>query len=170
MKKTLLLLITSLLFSNSFAQTDPTSCNCCSEDQKAFDFWIGDWMVYDTVGNKIGENKILSMQNHCVLQENWKSANSTGTSYNYYNQQDNSWNQLWVDNRGNPLVLKGNFVGGKMVMRDELSKQRNGQMAYNQISWEKQKDGSVIQLWLVLDAEGKQIAQLFKGIYKKVSG
>ncbi|MEM8891524.1 MAG: hypothetical protein AAGD28_26325 [Bacteroidota bacterium] len=167
MKKILLLCISHLILSLSFSQTNPEACNCCSEAQKAFDFWIGEWMVYDTTGNKIGENNILSMQNHCVLQENWKSANSTGTSYNYYNQQDKSWNQLWVDNQGNPLVLKGNFKEGKMVMRDELSKQRNGQMAYNQISWEKQEDGSVIQLWLVLDEDGKQLAQLFKGIYKK---
>lgn len=169
MKKILLLLLSQLIISFSFSQTDPADCNCCSEAQKAFDFWMGDWVVYDTTGNKIGENKILSMQNHCVLQENWTSANSTGTSYNYYNQQDKSWNQLWVDNRGNPLVLKGNFSGGKMVMRDALSKQSNGQMAFNQISWEQQADGSVIQLWLVLDEEGKQLRQLFKGIYKKAS-
>lgn len=109
------------------------------------------------------------MQSHCVLQENWASLNSTGTSYNYYNKQDKSWNQLWVDNNGNPLVLKGSFQDGKMIMRDELSKQSNGQLAYNQISWEKQADGTVIQLWVVLDEDGKFLTQLFKGIYKKAS-
>ncbi|MEL6255765.1 MAG: hypothetical protein AAFR87_27415 [Bacteroidota bacterium] len=169
MKKLLLLFLSQLFLSFTFAQTNATDCNCCSEAQKAFDFWIGDWVVYDTIGNKIGENKILSMQSHCVLQENWASLNSTGTSYNYYNKQDKSWNQLWVDNNGNPLVLKGSFQDGKMIMRDELSKQSNGQLAYNQISWEKQADGTVIQLWVVLDEDGKFLTQLFKGIYKKAS-
>ena len=33
-------------------------CACCTENHKAFDFWVGDWIVFDTSGNKIGENRV----------------------------------------------------------------------------------------------------------------
>jgi len=123
--------------------------------------------VYDTTGTKIGENVIQALQDHCILQENWQSPNSTGSSYNYFNSQDSTWNQVWVDNQGNPLVLKGSFKDGKMVMRDELAPQVKGGATYNQISWEQQADGSVTQIWEVYNEKQKMVRLLFKGVYKK---
>jgi len=86
----------------AFAQED---CKCCTSNHKAFDFWVGDWEVYLPNGNKAGENTILKIQNNCVLQENWKSANSTfsGTSFNFYNTKTENWEQLWIDNQGQHL-------------------------------------------------------------------
>jgi len=141
-------------------------CACCTEPYKQFDFWIGDWNVYDTLGNKIGENLIVSMQDNCLLQENWKSKRSTGTSYNYYNAADNSWNQVWVDNSGNPLVLKGDFIDGKMVMRSELKKSKKGTEYYDQISWQLMPDKSVVQIWKQFDKQGDELTLLFKGVYR----
>lgn len=150
------------------AQKQAAPCNCCSEAQRQFDFWIGNWEVYDTTGIKIGENKILVLQDHCVLQENWVSKNSTGTSYNYYNAQDKTWNQLWVDNSGNSLTLKGSFKDNKMVLRDQLRTQRDGSKSYNQITWSKHPDSTVLQSWDLMDESGKKVSTLFVGIYKKL--
>ena len=150
-----------------FAQNSSGDCNCCSEAQKAFDFWIGEWVVYNTQGKEVGTNNIVSLQDHCVLQENWVSPNSTGSSFNYYDLKSASWNQIWMDNKGNPLVLKGGMKDGKMQMQDEYLEQSDGQKYCNRISWEPKKDGSVVQTWELLDETGKAVRVVFKGIYKK---
>lgn len=156
-----------LTCSLGIGQTEKPSCLCCSEAHQQFDFWIGTWGVFDTTGSKVGENIILPLQDHCILQENWTSPNSTSSSYNYYNAQDQTWNQLWVDNRGNPLVLKGVFTQGKMVLRDSLAKNAKGVLSYNQITWQEHEDGSVSQVWEVFGEDNTRIALAFKGIYRK---
>lgn len=142
-------------------------CPCCSPEYKKFDFWIGSWIVYDTTNTKVGESHIQSAQNNCVIIENWNSPNSTGTSMNFYNRADSSWNQIWIDNVGNPLFLKGGIIDGRMVMTSELTRGIKIEWYYNRIIWEKRSDGTVVQTWFVLDSNYKTISTLFKGIYRK---
>ena len=35
-------------------------CPCCTENHKQFDFWVGEWIVYDTAGNKVEKIKSLN--------------------------------------------------------------------------------------------------------------
>jgi len=167
--KKLHLFIALVIFSSFQAkgQTENPTCFCCTEAHKQFDFRIGTSQVFDTTGTPVGENTIVPLQDHCILQENWESKNSTGSSYNYYNATDKSWNQLWVDNRGNPLVLKGNWMEGKMIMRDAAATNAQNIISYNQITWEQQTDGSVSQTWEVFGEQGQRLSLLFKGIYRK---
>lgn len=147
---------------------DPNSCSCCTENHTAFDYWLGDWDVYNTNGDVLGTNKILKMQAGCVLLENWVGASgSTGTSYNFYDKAENSWNQIWVSNTGGVLRLKGNpNEDGAMVMTSELVKNPDGDY-YNQITWTPNGDGSVTQLWVILNQKKEVINTLFRGIYEK---
>lgn len=151
------------------AQTDTNPpCPCCTEDHKAFDFWVGDWVVFDTIGNQIGENLILKLESDCILQENWKSAGGfTGSSYNYYNRNTDKWNQLWIDNSGGSLNLSGQAVKDKMVMSSKPTMRPDSTLIVNQIEWQLNKDGSVTQTWNTLDPNGKLLSNLFVGIYKK---
>ena len=163
-------IIISIAFSNSvFGQSKTDDCFCCTDKHKQFDFWLGEWMVYDTLGTLVGENIITSIQDRCVLQENWNSKSGTGTSYNYYNLSDSTWNQVWIDNKGRPLVLKGHFRDGKMILKSELTKGTKVKEYYNQITWQKMPDESVVQTWEALDPNLKIIAVIFKGIYRKNS-
>ncbi|MFD1094834.1 hypothetical protein [Salegentibacter chungangensis] len=148
----------------AFAQ----DCACCTDSHKAFDFWVGDWEVYDTKGNKIGENSIKKLEKDCIISEHWRGAKgTTGRSYNYYNSQDGTWNQVWIDSQGQNLVLKGKAEENRMLLKSELTKGKDGTEYYNRITWTKNSDESVIQLWETLSKEGKVIKELFKGIYKK---
>jgi hypothetical protein len=165
MNKRYLLSFVVSLYSLSYGQSQSPTCFCCTEAHQQFDFWIGTWEVFDTTGTLIGENTILPVQDHCILQENWKSRTTTGSSYNYFDASDSSWNQVWMDNRGNPLVLKGAFKGGKMIMRDKLN--AASPPTYNQITWAQNPDGSVTQSWEVFNEQGKRVSLLFKGVYKK---
>ncbi|NRA13171.1 MAG: hypothetical protein HRT57_14580 [Crocinitomicaceae bacterium] len=124
-----------LFFFSSFITfgQDTIPCKCCTSEHQQFDFWIGDWNVYDTSGTLIGTNNILRLQDGCAIQENWTAA-STGTSYNYYNKSDSTWNQAWIDNQGESLVLKGNYTNGAMVMKGALIPGKNIGFYYNRIS------------------------------------
>jgi hypothetical protein len=159
---TVLLLLLTVHFGHS--QKAP----CDTEKHNEFNFWVGDWNVYDTKGKLIGTNKIRKMQSNCVMQENWESKTSPnkGTSYNYVNLTDKSWNQVWIDNSGFSLVLKGNLKGQSMILQSELVKGKNGDY-YNRVTWTPNKNGSVTQLWEYISPEGKVIAEAFRGIYKK---
>lgn len=166
--KIVIFLITSLFYiSNIRAQTN-SNCPCCTTTLQQFDFWVGDWMVYDTTGNKVGENSISKIENNCALVEHWKGAQGgTGTSMNYYDKTDKTWNQLWIDSKGSILKLKGQLKAGKMVLRSELQKGQKIDWYYNQITWTPNKDGSVSQLWEVYNKQDQLLNTLFLGIYKK---
>jgi hypothetical protein len=148
-------------------KTDKKICPCCTEAHQFFDFWIGDWTVYDVKGNVVGTNSIHKQYDKCVLREQWKSSGiNKGTSYNYYDLKDKTWNQVWVDNSGFSLVLKGNFINGKMILKSNLLDGQKGKY-YNQITWVKNDDNTVTQTWDILNEKGEKTQEAFKGIYKK---
>lgn len=167
--KIFVIIAAALLSTGSSMAQGDEPCPCCSESHRAFDFWVGDWNVYNTEDKLVGTNRIVSMQDGCVLQENWVASDqsNTGTSYNYFDGNDSTWNQLWISNTGYILKLKGNVDrSGAMILRSELLKSPKGTY-YHQISWTKNKDGSVTQRWDILNKDGDLINKAFEGIYRK---
>ncbi|UWX53724.1 hypothetical protein NYZ99_11250 [Maribacter litopenaei] len=73
--RTILFLILVVITGGSQAQETP-ACPCCTENHRAFDFWLGEWSVYGTNEALLGGNTIVSMQDGCVLQENWEGASA----------------------------------------------------------------------------------------------
>lgn len=169
MKQVLYLLFIVLFITPSsiFSQSK-NKIPCSTKEYKQFDFWIGNWNVYNTKGKLIGTNNVVRMPNACTIQENWSSTTSPskGTSYNYYDAKDSSWNQLWIDNVGGNLKLKGKLIGKNMVLKGALIKGKKREF-YNQITFFNNNDGTVTQLWELLDKNGKVFNELFRGIYKK---
>ena len=109
------------------------------------------------------------MQDSCVLQENWTSANPaySGTSYNFYDSQEQQWRQIWVDNQATNLKLFGKYNGKAMVMRSELLPAPNGGTMINRITWTPNEKGDVRQHWEVSGDNGKNWQTAFDGMYKK---
>lgn len=165
---TLLLLLTLSLVSGKLNAQNNSKIPCQEKEYSQFDFWLGNWKVYDTKGKLIGTNNIVKLPNACGMQENWtsKTSPSKGTSYNYYNKSDNSWNQVWIDNSGFSLNLKGNYTDNKMVLKSTLVKGKKGNF-HHRITWSKNSDGSVTQVWDYVSPAGKIIQEAFRGIYKK---
>ncbi len=156
-----------LLFisSMSIAQAQD-SCACCTQAHTQFHFWLGTWEVYDTSDTWLGSNEIVLLQDQCLMQENWTSTSMSGTSYNYYNQADSSWNQVWVDNQGGALILKGGMENGAMVLKSKLLEGNQG-LFYNQITWIPKDAKTVIQIWQVKNEKQELLSTLFEGIYKR---
>ncbi|PRX54029.1 hypothetical protein [Flagellimonas meridianipacifica] len=154
------------LFQGAIAQNTNT-CSCCSENHLAFDFWVGEWTVTNANDSPAGENRIIKEEQGCVLRENWTSAKQgyTGTSINFYNRINQQWEQLWVDSSGAFLKLKGNRVGDTMVMSSEEFT-KDGKTLKNRITWFKNEDGTVRQLWEVLNGDDV-VSVLFDGLYRR---
>ncbi len=167
MKKLTTLIIT--LFSlTSLVKAQTDDCPCCTKFHKQFDFWVGDWNVFDKEGKKIGENTIVKLTDGCILNEHWKSVNgASGRSYNYFNSTDSTWNQVWIDNQGGNLVLKGKASENKMILKSDLMKGQKVDFYTNQITWTLNADGSVTQFWEILDKNNRLISVAFDGIYRR---
>ena len=166
MKKLHYFLLIGLLAIISIQAQD--QCLCCSEFHNQFDFWVGDWKVFDSVGNKLGENSITKLEDNCILNEHWVGAKGySGRSYNYFNRTDSTWNQLWIDNTGSHLELKGNLVNGRMVLKSELLKGQQVDWYYNQITWTPLPDEAVEQVWEIYGKDNTLLMVAFKGVYKK---
>lgn len=159
----LFLCFSSLVFAQE------SSCSCCTSNHNDFDFWIGSWRVINKDGTLAGTNIIQKIQDNCILKENWTSAkgNFTGTSFNFYNSTTKQWEQLWIDNQGGNLHLKGRRKENQMILQSEESIDEKGQPFYNRISWTLNDDGSVRQLWETI-TNNKDITIAFDGLYKKV--
>ena len=159
-----------LLFTvgTTVAQTDSSACPCCTDAHAAFDFWVGAWDVFNKAGAQVGENRIEKVENKCVLTELWTGAQGgTGRSFNYYSAADSTWNQLWLDNKGSKLELKGRAEPGKMILQSELMPGQRVDFYRNRITWTANDDGTVTQLWEILDKDGKVLQTAFEGIYKR---
>ena len=165
MKYTLPILYSLIQFIPLMAQND---CACCTEAHRQFDFWVGEWMVVDTLGKQVGTNEIKIQEAGCLLNESWKGTQGgTGSSISYYNASDSTWNQVWIDNTGNILKLKGGLQNGKMVLQSELQKGTRVDWFYNQISWTPNENGTVTQLWEIYDKQGNLLQTAFLGIYHR---
>ena len=163
-------ILTIILFSSFSlkAQQQNPVCPCCEEEYQQFDFWVGDWVVY-AKGKMAGFNKIVKIEGDCVIRENWKSFESSysGTSYNFYDKLDKKWKQVWVDNQGTVLELKGEFKNNKMVLVSESKPDQNGNLVMNRITWFNNDDGTVRQLWEQSGDGGLAFTTSFDGLYRR---
>ncbi len=158
----------ALLFVATASFGQSPACPCCTDHHQGFDFWVGNWNVYDTTGKLVGENEIVKLEDNCIINEHWKGASgTTGRSYNYFNRADSTWNQVWVDNGGNSLVLKGRATPGVMILESEPKPGKKVKWYKNRVTWTLNKDGSVLQLWQIVDDQDKVLSEAFRGIYRK---
>lgn len=165
MKSFVNLIILLSITGAAFSQAD---CACCTEHHKQFNFWIGEWNVYDTLGNKVGENSIVKLEDDCIVNEHWRGTQgSSGRSYNYYDPSDSTWNQVWIDNNGGNLMLKGKAEKNKMTLTSVSLKEKKINSNSNRITWTKNKNGTVTQVWEILDKDKQVIKVAFYGIYQK---
>ncbi len=142
------LFISFLLLSPfSFAQKP------CDANQKynEFNFWLGEWEVYDLKNNIAGFSKISKILDNCVVLEEWTSAAAqqgfvfAGKSYNTYNASTKQWQQTWVDNTGGSNeYLSGYFENEAMHFKSRpFSNGKNSSV--RKITFYKLKDGKVRQ-------------------------
>ena len=155
--------------SPALAQAAPMP-DCTAPEHHQFDFWIGHWSV--TANDKpAGDSHIESILDGCALLENWTGASGfRGKSLNAWNRDLGQWEQYWVDQTGNRLLLHGGWRDGAMVLEGRKDKPdaATGIVGRERITWTPAADGSVRQLWESSADEGKTWQVQFDGRYVRV--
>ncbi len=92
----------------------------CMTDAHAreFDFWIGEWDVYQTGTAQpiVGHSLVQMISGGCAILENWDSPNSTGKSINFIDPNTNKWKQSWSGSyaNGNQEFTNGEYRDSAM--------------------------------------------------------
>jgi hypothetical protein len=146
----------------------PKAPACGAPEHRQFDFWLGDWDVRDAAGKLLGQNRIARMHKDCVVFENYRAGEFSGSSLNVYDGDRKVWHQTWVDSSGGLLVIEGGFRDGKMILAGEsIDAARPGVRVDNRISWQPLPDGRVRQLWETSTDKGATWITTFDGYYAK---
>lgn len=130
-----------------------------------FDFWIGQWDVYDAAGKKLGSNVISKTNNGAVILERWTSASGgVGMSMNYVDPETGAWRQEWIDGGGSVTRKSGGVVDGVMKLEGERIA-KNGTKVPTRTTFSPLSKGRVRQLIEQSSDNGQTWKAVFNGIY-----
>ncbi len=154
-----LILLAFLVFTQSVYGANEKNHPCESEKYRAFDFWLGEWLVTSPNQKTPPSHSSITRSNKgCSIHERYTTAGGyTGNSINFYDKKSNRWHQTWIDNQGAPLYLDGEFTNGSMVLSD----------GNNRISWRLLENKQVNQIWEVTTDNGKTWEKIFDGFYTR---
>jgi hypothetical protein len=142
---------------------------CQDETFRAFDYWVGEWVVRNGEGREVGRNRISVVSGGCGLLEEWTSAaGGTGRSLNFFEPASGDWRQVWVGAGGSLLDLRGGLDDGVMTLEGE-SVSPEGPVL-NRISWIPRDRGVVEQLWEISSDGGTTWRVAFQGFYEPAAG
>lgn len=151
----------------SSAAAAPTACDAPVYHQ--FDFWIGEWAVYDPAGNLAGTNSIQPEESGCLLVERWtNTAGGTGQSYNFYDPGIGKWRQIWVNAAGVIDYAGGLTETGAMYLEGEIRNRGTASAPFTG-EWTANADGSVTQHFRQQDHETGEWSDWFVGRYVRKS-
>ena len=160
-----LLLVVPLTHAQSSGAPPPSPCE--GDDYRAFDFWVGDWVVTNRGGTQVGANTIELTEGGCLLVENWASANGgTGKSMNYWDPAEKIWKQVWVSSNGSVGHFSGNLEDGAMVLQGDILS-ADGASLLLKGTWTVLDDGRVRQHFEQSTDEGNTWSTWFDGFYTK---
>jgi hypothetical protein len=102
-------------------QTAPRPAACQAPEHHQFDFWIGEWVVEDAKGQRLGTSRVERIESGCGIQENWTDRSGlTGRSINVYQPVNKTWTQLWAASWGATLLLVGQYENEQMVLTGDV--------------------------------------------------
>jgi len=143
---------------------------CDQGVHRAFDFWLGDWVVHGADGRLAGHNRIRATSGGCVLTEDWQGAQgSSGHSLNFVDPGSGRWRQLWVS-PGVVIHISGGRDGASMVLTGTIRYAEPAREVPFRGRWTPLDDGRVRQFFEEAEqsADGTLAWQTwFEGYYSK---
>jgi hypothetical protein len=140
---------------------------CAAPSYREFDFWLGQWNVFNSAGEQVGTNAVTAELDGCVVTESWTSSTGgRGRSINTYDVETGKWHQTWVTQFTlGHLRLSGGLVDGVMTMHGERPSP-SGFTIFDDWTWTDLPDGRVLQVG-VLDIPVLGIHSEFQGFYQR---
>lgn len=126
----------------ALASDTPAKPDACSASEyHQFDFWIGDWDVFDMdkPDEVVARARVEPILNGCVLLEDYQQNDGLrGQSFNHYDASRKTWHESWVTNRGTMLLFDGSMESGAMVLNGVSRK--DGQDSLIRDTWKLTND------------------------------
>lgn len=144
------------------------TAQCEGKLYRAFDFWAGQWNVFDReTGQPLGKSRVTSTNNGCALRETWTPSQGTaGGSLNAPDLITGRWHQYWIDSAGQRVDLEGWLFNGAMVLAGPWQRpDRVGQMLVLRITYSRLDGDSVRQLAEVSGDDGLTWETSFDHLY-----
>ena len=141
---------------------------CSAPEYRQFDFWAGDWDAFDRDGpaTPVARDHVDRILEACVLREEYQGTDGhKGQSFSIYDATRKVWQQTWVTNRGELLVIEGKFEQGKMV----LSGEDRAKAALVRGEW-KPEQGNVRETAVISKDGGKTWEPWFDLIFRPNKG
>ena len=142
---------------------------CQAGPWREFDFWVGDWNVFNEAGTQIGTNAVTVELDGCVVAEHWTASGGTrGRSINTYDAETGQWHQTWVSQfTFGHLRMAGGLVGNVMTLHGERIRPGPfGFTIFDDYSWTPLDDGRVLQVG-IFDLPAFGIRSEFRGFYER---
>jgi len=91
---------------------------CTAPEYRSFDFWLGNWDVYNVDdGKKSAQVRVSSILNGCAIREEYAGVDgSAGESLSSYDAVHKLWRQHWVSNAGAIVSISGDLTSGAMIL------------------------------------------------------
>jgi len=128
-----MLVVVSLLGAATCVAAKP----CDSAHGHEFDFWAGDWTVFDvgSPAKSVAHVQVDRILDGCVLHEHYEDTDGlVGQSFSTYDEARERWQQSWVTNRGQPLILEGGRQGDGLRL-DGIDHTREGRERLVRVTW-----------------------------------
>jgi hypothetical protein len=150
------LALVAVLSPGESRPADSANAPCDTAQHHQFDFWVGDWQVFDARTHQLVAFDRVEKHSHgCIVQQNLTmvtdlyrrqgvSYRMTGIGVNRFDGE--SWLELWADNQWGAIVLRGMPDAGKAMVLTTIIPSRNRDL---RLEWEKRPDGSVRALQYV---------------------
>jgi len=140
---------------------------CQEPTYREFDFWVGEWEVFDSQGERVGESSITIEERGCLLVEHWRSATGgRGQSYNFFDHTSGQWREIFVSNWGTKDYRGGLDEKGRMVLAGTIG-YADGYRAPFRGMWTPNDDGTVTQYLEEYNADARQWEDWFTGTYRR---
>ena len=132
---------------------------CAAPEYHQFDFWVGDWRVYDAKTNElVALDRVEKLAHGCIVQQNLTMLTDlyrrpgldyrmSGIGVNRFDGE--SWLEMWADDQWGAIVLRGRPTQDKAMVLTTIIPSRNRDL---RLEWEKHSDGSIRQLQYVAPA------------------
>ena len=155
----IVLALLAVLSPGKSRPAESASAPCDTAQHHQFDFWVGDWQVFDAKTNQlVGFDQVEKHSHGCIVQQNLTMLTELyrrpGVAYRLagigVNRFDGeSWLEMWADNQWGAIVLKGQPEDGKAMVLKTITPSRNRDL---RLVWEKHPDGTVRALQYVAPA------------------
>jgi hypothetical protein len=140
---TVLILIAGSPFLTAWPAPALERSGCRDPLYRAFDFWAGDWDVYDQdqPREKVARVVVELILGRCVLHEIYDAVDGhKGESFSIYDASRHTWHQTWVTDHGQLLTIEGGIREGAMVLKGS-DRGSDGKSRLVRGTWHPAKDG-----------------------------